>query len=280
MTFKSSPFGSFNHSHPDQNSFIIEAFGENLAIKSGYYDFYHSAHDSGFTRKTGAHNSVTVANSLGQQDDSFAAKGKLTAFLHHPKFDLVSGDASDAYTDSSRMEFFERHMLYLRPDMFVVIDELKNNHPKGKAFEWWLNAEHDIEVYEEGNGARLTENVAVLDASVKYPEKVNTYYNNMFALSDMVEYKAGGAHAALNVQRRVWFETEKVTETKMVVTLDVHRKGTEARYTDTEYFEDCVRLNFEDGTVVIVNLGEPTETVTLDDITFTAISALESLNKG
>lgn len=56
------------------------ASGEVLAGRSGYYDSYHSIHDSGFTRKTGAHNSVTVATNKGQVDDDFTAKGQLTVF--------------------------------------------------------------------------------------------------------------------------------------------------------------------------------------------------------
>ncbi|MDH7571749.1 MAG: DUF4962 domain-containing protein, partial [Armatimonadota bacterium] len=45
LYFKSSPIGSFNHSHADQNSFVLNAFGEALAIDSGYYDWYNSPHD-------------------------------------------------------------------------------------------------------------------------------------------------------------------------------------------------------------------------------------------
>lgn len=36
LTFKSSPYGSFSHSHADQNSFILNAYGEGLAINSAY----------------------------------------------------------------------------------------------------------------------------------------------------------------------------------------------------------------------------------------------------
>ena len=60
LSFKSSPWGSNNHSHADQNSFIIQAYGENLAIKSGYYDSYHTEHDNNITRKTFAHNTITT----------------------------------------------------------------------------------------------------------------------------------------------------------------------------------------------------------------------------
>ena len=268
LTFKSSPYGSFNHSHADQNSFIIQAFGEKLAVKSGYYDAYHSNHDSNFTRTTPAHNSVTVATSKGQMDDSMDAKGELTAFLTQQDFDLTSGDATQAY--NGRLGKFERSIIYIRPDMFVVIDDLEAAPGLESSFEWWLNAEHAIKLYENENGAKITEGSAVLDAQVQYPEKVTSYYNDTFASSNMKEYPAEGRYAESNVQTRVWFETEKTDKTKMVVTLDVHRDDTEARYTDTEYYDDYMKMTFEDGTIILVNLGDNTnEVVTADGITFT-----------
>ena len=122
MTFKSSHWGSFNHSQADQNSFTIQAYGKKLASRGGYYDAYHTKHDSGITRKTAAHNSVTVATNRGQKDDSIQAKGELTAYLNHMDFDLVTGDATPAY--GTTLDYFERHMIYIRPDIFVVIDDL------------------------------------------------------------------------------------------------------------------------------------------------------------
>lgn len=263
-TFKSSHYGSFNHSHADQNSFIIQAYGENLAIKSGYYDSYHSKHDSGFTRKTGTHNSVTMANSKGQQDDNFKAKGKLTGFLNQIDFDLSAGDATQAYVGG--LDKFERCMLYIRPDIFVVIDELDAKDKNKEKFEWWLNAENDIKTYDGCAGARLQEGNAVLDAKVQYPSSgVKTFYNNTFALSDMQVYPASGQYANSNVQRRVWFQTPRVDRTKMIVTLDVHRDGTEARYVDTEEHETYVKMTFADGTVVLVNTQEPGKAVTTEE---------------
>lgn len=261
-TFKSSYYGSINHSHADQNSFVIQAYGEKLAINSGYYDSYHSKHDSGFTRKTGAHNSVTIADSKGQKDDSFTAKGKLTGFLTQTDFDLSAGDATQAYMGS--LNKFERCMLYIRPDIFVVIDELA---AKGKArFEWWLNAEHEMKTYDEGAGARIQEGAAVLDAKVQYPSsKVKTFYNNTYALSDMIVYPPSGEAASANVPCRVWFQTPRVDRTKMIVTMDIHKDGTDARYVDTKEYDTYVKMTFPDGTVVLVNTQETGKTVTTDD---------------
>ena len=45
--FHSDPYGGVSHGHPDQNAFSIEAFGEALAITSGYYPAYGSDHQIG-----------------------------------------------------------------------------------------------------------------------------------------------------------------------------------------------------------------------------------------
>ena len=52
FVMKSSPYGAVSHGHNDQNCFTLEAFGEPLAIPSGYYNRYGSPHHSGWTRQT------------------------------------------------------------------------------------------------------------------------------------------------------------------------------------------------------------------------------------
>ena len=73
LQFKSSRFGSFNHSHADQNSFILSAFGRPLLIDSGYYPWYGSPHDVGWTRQTIAHNAL-----LRARDELAARQAPLT----------------------------------------------------------------------------------------------------------------------------------------------------------------------------------------------------------
>ena len=253
LYFRSSQYGSFNHAHADQNSFAIQAYGERLAIDSGYYDAYYSAHDLGYTRKTYAHNAITTDGGNGQVNGSMNAKGKFIDFLNHPDFDLISGDASESY---ERLDKAVRHIIYVRPDAYVVIDDLKSNKPGGSVFEWWLNAQEDISLYEEGNGARIVQGKAVLDAKVQYPAKVEGYYSNIFSGPDLVHIPAKGNFTNSPVQKRVWFETEKMSQTKMVTTLDVHTKNDPAQYIKQVDHGSYMELQFEDGTVVLANLTD------------------------
>lgn len=67
LYFKSSSYGSYNHNHADQNSFVIDAYGEALAIDAGQYDYYNSEHDRRYQRTTLAHNAITYDGNKGQK---------------------------------------------------------------------------------------------------------------------------------------------------------------------------------------------------------------------
>ncbi|MEX0359615.1 MAG: heparinase II/III family protein, partial [Allomuricauda sp.] len=96
MLFKSSPFGSFSHSHADQNSFQINAFGESLLIDSGYYPYYGGPHHFLWTRQTRAHNAILV-NGRGQHVQSMAARGKIMDYQTSNGHTIVTAECSPGY---------------------------------------------------------------------------------------------------------------------------------------------------------------------------------------
>jgi hypothetical protein len=63
--FHSDPFGGVSHGHPDQNAFTIEAFGQALAIASGYYPSFGSDHHMYWSRQTKSSNTVTIDGGKG-----------------------------------------------------------------------------------------------------------------------------------------------------------------------------------------------------------------------
>jgi IS1 family transposase len=96
MIFISSPFGSQNHSHPHQNSFVIQAYGEYLAIDSDYYDAYHSTFDKSYNKQTFAHNSITFDGGVGQPRNSMTHNGYISEFLIGTDMSLAGGNAKNA----------------------------------------------------------------------------------------------------------------------------------------------------------------------------------------
>ncbi len=142
--FKSSPYGSYSHSHADQNSFYLSVGGYALAIPSGYYGpVYGAPHHAEWTRSSKANNTILV-NGEGQTIRDFKAVGKIAAFQNEGKVAYVCGDAAPAY--SGRLEKFDRHVMYVRPGLFVILDDLRASEPS--TFQWMLHAVNRMEIDE------------------------------------------------------------------------------------------------------------------------------------
>ena len=134
--FKSSPFGSYNHSHSDQNGFAIHARGERLLMPSGYYDGYRTPHWNKWYKQTRAANAITFDGGQGQgfHDKRFA--GEIVRFETSPAFDYVIGRAEQAYDPP--MKVARRTLVYLRPDIVIVHDHVASGTPR--AWEWNIHA--------------------------------------------------------------------------------------------------------------------------------------------
>jgi len=142
LLFKSSPYGSVSHSHADQNSFSIMKGGHALAIPSGYYGpTYGMPHHAEWTRSTKANNCVLV-NGEGQVIRSAKANGQITAFEDQPGLTYVAGDATPAYM--GKLKRFHRHILFLRPGLFLLLDDLEA--PEPALFQWMLHSFEEMEL--------------------------------------------------------------------------------------------------------------------------------------
>ncbi len=277
LTFKSSPYGSFNHSHADQNSFFIQAYGKDLAIKSGYYDSYHTDHDKHFTRQTFAHNSTTIDGGNGQVFDRFDSSGKLTQFVNQMELDSVTGDATEAYftSDNPSNKLFdknERSIVYLRPGVFVAIDTLDAIGTKSSTYEWWLNA---VDIENSGNTATITNGSVKLDAEALYPEGITSTKYEGFITPDGTEYLPYSGSPTVTQHNRINFSTPSLTKTKMVVVMDVYdeEKAETVNITPiatVSQDKTYMVLEFEEipGTGMIIKLTDDDEPVVWNGIEF------------
>ncbi|MGC9326294.1 MAG: DUF4962 domain-containing protein [Candidatus Hinthialibacter sp.] len=149
VIFKSSPFGTQSHGYESNNSFLLYAFGERLFIRTGRRDIYGSEHHQKWMWSTRSTNCITV-NGEGQRGHSAEAQGRITEFKTSKTYDYVVGEAADAYF--GKLERFTRRILFIKPDMVILLDELKA--PDDASFEWRLHAptemiihnQHDIRV--------------------------------------------------------------------------------------------------------------------------------------
>lgn len=257
LYFKSSPYGSYNHSHSDQNSFIINAFGETLALDSGYYDWYWSDHHNKYTKRTFAHNAITYDGKKGQIFDDIKAKGKITGFVTHPDFDSVSGDATKAY--GGGLSKADRHIIYIRPSMFVTIDNLISPQTGGSAFTWWLHAEESLTIDNDQAGATINKGKAVLQTKIHAPKQISAVYEERFLDENSLERRPEGRFASKPNQKHAAFTTPKSESTTIVTTMDVHKNNENPQNVVSENFGDYLKLSFEDGSQVFVRLTQQGE---------------------
>ncbi len=141
FALKSSPYGSASHSFSDQNSFVLNAFGEPLAISSGYREWYDSPHHLGWTRSTQSKNAITL-DGKGQPLKDATATGAITRFFTGANFDFTTGDAAKAYADLGAAKML-RHALFVNRKSFLILDEVEAKQPT--SHQWLLHAKEAIE---------------------------------------------------------------------------------------------------------------------------------------
>lgn len=142
LVFKSSPFGTHSHGYDANNSFLLHAYGERLLIPTGRRDQYGSAHHKNWMWETKSVNSITLDGGQGQGKRTMSARGRITGFATSPELDYVAGDAAEAY--EGRLEAFDRHIAFVKPDLIVIYDRVAA--PQPASFEWRLHAPVEMKV--------------------------------------------------------------------------------------------------------------------------------------
>lgn len=126
------------HGHPDINSFSIFAYGKWLALDAGYV----------YEKWTYDHNTVLI-NGKGQAGEGgkwldfmeFESREPAPKILRaetNDEYDYVIGDAGNIYVEEAGAKHFRRHLLFLKPDIVVILDDLKGKKPS--RFQWLLQA--------------------------------------------------------------------------------------------------------------------------------------------
>jgi hypothetical protein len=137
--FKSSRWGSYNHAHADQNSFVVHADGKVLTGGSGYFDpyaYYGTVHWKNWYQQTKAHNAITFDGGQGQTTQRREAGADILHFDRTAEFAYVSGDATQAY--GGTLTKATRTLVFLRKHLIIVYDQLASDKPR--RWEWNVHA--------------------------------------------------------------------------------------------------------------------------------------------
>ena len=126
VCFKSSPMGTQSHGFNAQNSFVLAVHGKPVLIWTGKRDWHGSPHHTQWMWETKAQNSILV-NGEGQQTRTYRTDCRIEAFHTSRDFDYVVGEAADAY--EGRLKRFTRTILFAKPDVIVIYDQLEAHKP-------------------------------------------------------------------------------------------------------------------------------------------------------
>lgn len=158
LSFHSSPFGSGNHTHSNQNAFNLHYGGEAVYHAVGHYMKFDDRHNLLSYRNTRAHNTLLV-DGIGQPFMQ-QANGYIVRMFNGEHIAYALGDASNAYCGISEIDYwkkafashnleqspengfgetplkkYRRHIFQLYPNIVLIYDELEAD----KAVRWdWL----------------------------------------------------------------------------------------------------------------------------------------------
>lgn len=170
ITFKSSPYGSFSHSHADQNAFILNAYGESLAINSAYREFHRSPHHQQWTWQTKSKNDLLI-DGLGQKAQDKKATGKITRFETSPRYAWTTGDATVAYQagekEKGKIQRVTRDLVFI-DQRYVVLRDRVVLATSG-TLSWLLHAENNLSWDGTNNTAFIRGDKAALTTQLIAP---------------------------------------------------------------------------------------------------------------
>ncbi|MDQ3815838.1 MAG: DUF4962 domain-containing protein, partial [Armatimonadota bacterium] len=117
------------HVHPDANHFVLFGAGEWLIRDDGYR-----------AKWTGQHNTLLIdeRGQLGEGKEWFdgtaalklKARPRVTRAVSSAQLDHITGDATEAYPRDSGLRRYQRHLLFLKPDVLIVLDDIALDAPR------------------------------------------------------------------------------------------------------------------------------------------------------
>lgn len=200
VTFVSSPYGSFSHSHAHQNGFVLNAYGAGLAVNSGFREWHNSPHHNEWVRQTLSKNAVLI-DGLGQKVKSKDATGRITRLETGPRYAWTTGDATAAYAllqPKGRVRQVLRDLVLVDGRYLVIRDQVKLTTP-GK-LTWLLHTERQLlwaparslAFTVNGPAALTTKIVASTELDVKITEGFTVEVDPKYTTPGQINYSSTG----------------------------------------------------------------------------------------
>lgn len=158
------------HQQPNINHFVIYANGTWLAIDPGYTHL----------KETRNHNTILV-NGRGQAGagerwlDYMAFQNrepapKIMLAETTSEYDYVIGNAGNIYIEEAGLEYFERQLMFIKPNVIIIADRLKGK--ANSTFEWLLQANEIANIEKMPSGYEVSKEKASLSVFPLHPSGV------------------------------------------------------------------------------------------------------------
>jgi hypothetical protein len=239
--FRSSPYGSLGHAHADQNTFNVTAYGKQLMTDTGYYYSYGDKHHYGWTVATQAHNSLLM-DGKGQPNLKIHAYGQIQSFKREA--DRVSwiGEAATAYPDVA-VKKFNRHVLWLKPDTYVVADDVLTQIPH--TFQWLLHCPNKMQV--EGNTILLSNDPAQAKVQLFNSQSLDISQTDQYAVPVTQFRNDIDSFKPQNQWHLTAGTTSRSTTFQQVAVIQVHRTGVTLPEVQVQQSGNGVSIKLSDG---------------------------------
>lgn len=164
--FRSSPFGSFSHSHANNNDFIIHVGGKVMAMPTGYYSGYGSAHHAHWVWHTKANNCVTLSDAP-QIMRSLESRGFVEAHFENEHLAYFQGNADLSYRLQAQR--CRRHVIFVKSqNYFVLVDEFVAQPGITSSVQWNIHSWNPFEVSEDQKRFKIMREESTLEGYFLY----------------------------------------------------------------------------------------------------------------
>jgi len=127
LLFEGGP-QSFEHTHCDKGQFVLEAYGELLALDPGMISYSDpTARD---LTRTGMHNVLTIGGRNQAYKD--AARAAVVEKLHdEPMYAYICADLANSYRE---LTSYKRRIVFVKPHYVLVLDDIAS--AEAASMEW------------------------------------------------------------------------------------------------------------------------------------------------
>ncbi|MBO2942686.1 DUF4962 domain-containing protein [Paenibacillus sp. F411] len=223
---KSSSYGSLSHSHGDQNAFILHAYGEPLAIQSGYYGAFGSTLHRNWRRHTLSKNALLI-DGKGQYADNDKVKnmeayGKVVTAEDRGAYLYTRLDATEAYrSEVPYLKRYEREIYFIGGSYAVIVDQV-DLEQSGRV-DWLFHTLHEMKL--KNQAFRVEGTKADMDVQFVYCSsgELELSQSNAFANVDPAELEGLDIHWNLKA-------TTRSASAHRIVSVLVPMKKSEPKY--------------------------------------------------